>query len=428
MVDIQFAHKTRNALALPVALFMLAMIYWLDVILPPYVSFTAYYLAPVLLAAWYLNERSAYAIAILAVAANIHNVALLGSSHDSYWFGIYEIASTSFMYGAFLYITLLVRKQVVQLQDKSHLLGRLAFHDRMTDLPNRSLFFDRLALAIAKAKRTKHKVAILFLDLDSFKPVNDLYGHNAGDEVLKTTAKRLVACVRETDTVARIGGDEFAIVLSQLKDTANVSGIAEKILRAAAEPIHLGNGQQHTIGISIGISMFPENGAEIDRLLANADDAMYESKRNGKLRYTFSRETALEQKNHEKWMVYDGTVGVAEIDLQHRQLIHQANQLNDAVRDDKPPEIIDRLLNDLIAHAKFHFSAEKRLMFQYKFPDEKQHCREHAYLIEEITFIKNQLEEGGELMALQTIKDWLVNHIEHSDKALGAYLKQCGVK
>jgi two-component system chemotaxis family response regulator WspR len=183
----------------------------------------------------------------------------------------------------------------VELEAVNVRLQHMAHQDALTQLPNRPLLLDRLTMVLAQAKRNKQFIAVLFLDLDNFKPVNDLYGHQAGDEVLKTVAQRLLTCVRETDTVARLGGDEFAIILAELNDPLSVAAVAEKIILSISAPIMLTGDRQHKLGISIGISIFPDDAKEIDRLLAYADHAMYESKRGGKNRYSFYKNSG--QKN-----------------------------------------------------------------------------------------------------------------------------------
>lgn len=160
--------------------------------------------------------------------------------------------------------------------------------DALTGLPNRALFFDRLSNEFSQARRSGKYVALLFLDLDGFKLVNDTYGHEAGDIVLKVVAQRLVACVREIDTVARLGGDEFAVLVGELDTQGEAASIAQKIIRALAVKMALPNKQRCGIGVSIGIGIYPSNATESDSLLAAADAAMYESKARGKNTYTFS--------------------------------------------------------------------------------------------------------------------------------------------
>jgi two-component system chemotaxis family response regulator WspR len=170
-------------------------------------------------------------------------------------------------------------------------LEQMAHRDELTQLPNRPLLLDRLAMALAQAKRHKQFMAVLFLDLDDFKPINDIYGHQAGDDVLKTVAQRMLTGVRESDTVARLGGDEFAMVLVELNNPHSVAIVAEKIIQSISAPILLTEDRQCIVGTSIGISIFPDDAQEIDRLLAYADQAMYASKRGGKNRYSFFKDS-----------------------------------------------------------------------------------------------------------------------------------------
>jgi diguanylate cyclase (GGDEF)-like protein len=165
-------------------------------------------------------------------------------------------------------------------------LDRLASFDALTGVLTRRLLEDHLSQAIARARRHEHVFAVLYLDLDGFKPINDTFGHQAGDHVLKVVASRIVGSVRITDRVARVGGDEFVIVLDGVEDDRAAVRVAEKILRFLAEPIPFHDGQRVSVCASIGISMFPSHGQEIDTLLARADQAMYESKTAGRNRLT----------------------------------------------------------------------------------------------------------------------------------------------
>ena len=160
-------------------------------------------------------------------------------------------------------------------------LYRSANFDKLTDIPNRSLFLDRLDQNLKQSERYKRKFALLFIDLDGFKSVNDTLGHDAGDELLIRTAKRLQECVRDADTVARIGGDEFTVILSTITSVDDVQSVAQKIIRALATPFKMGN-EEAQIRASIGISVFPENGTDAETLLKKADDAMYLAKKGGK--------------------------------------------------------------------------------------------------------------------------------------------------
>ncbi|MCP4043151.1 MAG: diguanylate cyclase, partial [Gammaproteobacteria bacterium] len=177
-------------------------------------------------------------------------------------------------------------------------LEQLAHHDPLTKLPNRLLFNDRLEHALERAYREKHWIGVMFLDLDNFKPINDGLGHPVGDKVLKSVAERLTAKVREDDTVARIAGDEFAIILEEISDSQGVAQVAGKILSAFEAPFQI-EGQELHVTITIGISLYPEDGKDVTTLIKNADSAMYRAKEKGKNRYCYYTqdltETALER-------------------------------------------------------------------------------------------------------------------------------------
>lgn len=304
----------------------------------------------------------------------------------------------------------------------------LAYHDRLTGLPNRTLFFDRLSQGISQARRSHKHVALLFLDLDGFKPVNDNYGHEAGDAVLKMVAQRLLACVRAVDTVARLGGDEFAIIAGELDTPAEVERVAEQILQAFTQAMALPGGEECGVGVSMGISVYPDNGEEMDSLLAAADTAMYDSKRKGKNTYTYFGGTPASA-DAGAWIVFDHSyhVGVVEIDEQHRELVRLVNRLNGAIKNKDGDEVTSHLYDELVKYTEFHFATEHRLMEQCGYPDMPLHDAEHAHLIEEAVHFKSRLTQGGDLLALQAIKDWLLHHIQFADKPMAKFLWAQGI-
>ncbi|MBF0417363.1 MAG: EAL domain-containing protein [Magnetococcales bacterium] len=166
-------------------------------------------------------------------------------------------------------------------------LERLAFYDALTGLPNRMFFRERLAQDIMLAKRQKNKLAVMFIDLDRFKWVNDTLGHEAGDGLLKEISHRLKGCVRESDTVARMGGDEFTIILTNLNTTDHVAAVAQKIISSVREPVQL-LGQNVYVGASVGISMFPVDSSNMETLIKHADMAMYQAKEAGRNTFRFA--------------------------------------------------------------------------------------------------------------------------------------------
>ncbi len=159
-------------------------------------------------------------------------------------------------------------------------INHLAYHDPLTDLPNRLLFYDRLTLALAHARRSGRMLAVMFLDLDHFKIVNDMMGHAVGDQLLKDVGRQLKGCVRSDDTVARIGGDEFTILLPEINRAEDAAKVAEKINQTLKKAWIL-NGYEFHITTSIGIALYPNDGEDADTLTKNADTAMYRAKEHG---------------------------------------------------------------------------------------------------------------------------------------------------
>lgn len=160
-------------------------------------------------------------------------------------------------------------------------LEHQAHHDALTGLPNRLLFQDRLSQALAQAERKKQQVAVLYMDLDRFKSINDMLGHASGDALLRQAASRLQACIRKTDTLARLGGDEFTVVVNELSDPQDAMHVATKLIEAMRAPFHVDE-HELFVTLSLGISIYPDDGLESETLMANADAAMYRAKETGR--------------------------------------------------------------------------------------------------------------------------------------------------
>lgn len=169
-------------------------------------------------------------------------------------------------------------------------IKHLAYYDALTNLPNRTLLMDRLDVLMATSKRNSEKFAVLFIDLDGFKNVNDLYGHKMGDKVLNTIAERFEKITRDMDTIARIGGDEFIALINETQSSNAVKIVSEKILSEINKPINLLTGVTINISASIGVAMFPDDGSSADELLTKSDNAMYAAKNAGKNQLCFHSE------------------------------------------------------------------------------------------------------------------------------------------
>ncbi|WP_339863497.1 EAL domain-containing protein [Paremcibacter congregatus] len=175
----------------------------------------------------------------------------------------------------------IVISDVTERHEAETLIREMALHDSLTGLANRNLLQQRLDEAMRMALRMNNKVAVMFLDLDGFKPVNDMHGHATGDKLLRIVANRLESCAREVDTVARLGGDEFAIIFTNVEETKNITRAAQRILDAVSKPIEIED-HQHQIGTSIGISFFPLDSEKPEELIRMADVALYQAKHDGK--------------------------------------------------------------------------------------------------------------------------------------------------
>lgn len=180
-------------------------------------------------------------------------------------------------------------RDISERKEAQQVINFQAYHDLLTHLPNRALLKDRLSLAIAQARRSKRRLAVMFLDLDRFKLVNDTLGHTMGDRLLKAVANRLQGCLRRGDTLSRFGGDEFTLLLPEIRTRDDVAVIAGKILDKLATPFVIDT-HELFVGASIGIAMYPEAGDSVEALVQSADIAMYDAKSRGKNAYQFFSE------------------------------------------------------------------------------------------------------------------------------------------
>lgn len=185
-----------------------------------------------------------------------------------------------------------LQDEVSERRRAEEMLRHVASHDGLTDLPNRSLMMDRLDKAIGRAHRDNKKCAVMFIDLDGFKPINDTLGHDMGDLLLREAAHRLASAIRETDTAARFGGDEFVLILTDLEKIDDAAPVAKKVLKELSQPVDL-NGNDASIGASIGIAVYPDHGTTAEDILKKADIAMYRVKESGKNDFAISTDETL---------------------------------------------------------------------------------------------------------------------------------------
>lgn len=174
-----------------------------------------------------------------------------------------------------------ISKDITERKSMEEKMKRVAEHDGLTELPNRALFSDRLQNAIALARRDNLRLALMFVDLDDFKPINDTFGHHAGDLLLQAVAKRMLECTRESDTFGRIGGDEFVVLLPRIAQAEDALSVAEKMRLALAQPFDIQGYGNLKVSSSIGVAIFPDHGEDELTLSRNADNAMYQAKSRG---------------------------------------------------------------------------------------------------------------------------------------------------
>lgn len=182
---------------------------------------------------------------------------------------------------------LVIVSDVAQLSDRHSHLEHMAHHDVLTGLPNRMLLLSRIDGALARSRRMKHLGAVLFIDLDLFKEINDVHGHEAGDEVLREVGRRLNARLRESDLAARYGGDEFVVLLEELRGVEDAGEVARNLIDRLHEPVQLPDGRQCRIGASIGIALFQDESISAEEVIRRADQAMFDAKRRGRATFRY---------------------------------------------------------------------------------------------------------------------------------------------
>lgn len=309
-------------------------------------------------------------------------------------------------------------------------LSRLAFYDALTELPGKTLFFDRMYQAICQARRDKHRFALMVLDLDGFKAINDRHGHAGGDELLKQVARRLTSCIRESDSAARVGGDEFTFILRKVENPQDAATVAEKVIFALKSPFMV-RGEECLIGASVGIGIYPEDGDTIESLLRAADQAMYRSKRIGKNTYSYfgpAEDSSAELTQRMAWS-QEFECGIREVDEQHRVLFDMINRVFDDIGAGCDSKQLDKDIKSLSRYARFHFVAEEIYMERHGCADKKKHRQDHKKLIEEIDALMGHIdmERHSVTVLVEFLKDWLMAHLRKFDTSVHRELCDLGV-
>ena len=316
-------------------------------------------------------------------------------------------------------------------------IRELAFYDPLTGLPNRRLVSDRLSQEMARAKRAQLRLALLFIDLDKFKPINDILGHATGDWLLQAVAKRLLQCLRTTDTAGRLGGDEFIALLPGLIEVDDALAIAEKIRHALAQEFLTEQALSLQISCSVGVAIFPDHGHTEIALLRLGDEAMYRAKKSGRNAVVLcdASSQALAAPHHSaaaplvahlRWKSAF-SCGHASNDLEHEALFNLANALIDRSREPQP-EAFEAAFTALFTHTATHFEHEEALLGTAPAAAFAEHAALHQDLLARARALYEQLraapqEPGAQLALLEfLVQDLVVKHILQDDRGIFAAL------
>jgi diguanylate cyclase (GGDEF)-like protein/hemerythrin-like metal-binding protein/PAS domain S-box-containing protein len=296
-----------------------------------------------------------------------------------------------------------VTRDVTQRKRTEDAIRHLAFHDALTQLPNRRLFLDRLQQAMARARRERTKMALLFIDLDEFKPINDEMGHEMGDWLLQAAAQRMLECLRAYDTAARFGGDEFVILLPDIAKAEESLYVAERIRSALSEPFETGDGRRLQISSSIGIALFPDHADDERELLRVGDEAMYRAKNEGRDRIELIAPENLPWRvtsrpppfaPHLAWSS-DFACGNAAIDSEHLQLFQSMNQLfSKSLLAEREPAAFREDLAQLLAAIAAHFEHEESILRAWGYVRLEEHREEHRALLDRMDDLNRRSKLG----------------------------------
>ena len=335
-----------------------------------------------------------------SVAENRHLFRLRNQQGQSVWVEARIMGIEWECEKAVLYTLSDVTKRVEYEAEMKH----LATHDPLTGLANRDLLKRRLHSSIEFASETHQKLALLFIDLDRFKPINDTHGHDAGDAVLKTISQRLRDALRESDLVSRWGGDEFIVILENVNESATIERIARKLVAAISQPITLSDQVEISLSCSLGIVVYPDHGDHIDDLINKSDQMMYKAKKQGSGSIIFFAPLIPQSGNSLLRLVWrrDLESGLSVIDQEHKELFELANQLLTTIVAGRFTADTDPCLARLLAHTKSHFKHEISTLMRMQYPDVVGHDLLHKQLLHKAEELQARYLDG-ELDALVLI-------------------------
>jgi diguanylate cyclase (GGDEF)-like protein/hemerythrin-like metal-binding protein len=309
----------------------------------------------------------------------------------------------------------------------------LAFYDPLTHLPNRRLALERLTQQLVRARRATTHLALLFIDLDEFKPINDELGHEVGDWLLQAVAQRIQSCLRESDTAARMGGDEFVVLLPDLQTSDAAMAVAEKIRSALAQDFVTAQGMVLSISSSIGVALYPDHGETEKDLLRLGDEAMYRAKKSGRnaVRLCTSTlpapapevsDTAPKSFVHLRWKTAFAC-GNPAIDQEHETLFELANALLDqAALRRQQPAVFEATFEALLTHVVAHFAHEEAILLAHGFANLADHAQQHQALLARahalhLSALAADAEDApeGELVKF-LVTELVAGHMLHADR------------
>lgn len=296
-------------------------------------------------------------------------------------------------------------------------LRAIAHYDALTGLPNRVLLQDRLMQGFAAAARNARLLGLLVIDLDGFKAVNDGFGHSSGDTILRETAGRLSECLRSVDTLARIGGDEFVVVLPELSRREDAAVIAARLVNALRRPFAIDRVDAR-IGASIGISLYPDDGAQIDMLFARADAAMYAAKHAGRNQYAFAdgSATVVLAADRCEWSD-EWRLGNHLMDTDHEALFGLLNDLGSVLANEADEFSVRVRLRRLVDFCAQHFANEERIMSDSRIDGLESHRSEHRRLLLDLSELAEHTHWVGASLTMRFLKNWLIGHMQSYDRA-----------